>query len=134
MRWATEVGSRGGPVDHTGMAHCRAQAVTSPRRASPASRLVVIGLAVGALLRNQIVAVVAALVWLLVAEQLLLDALPGVGRWTPGGATYGLLQLGPAATRRGTLLDAPVGGLLLVGYTAAAVALALVVAPRRDVL
>jgi ABC-2 type transport system permease protein len=94
----------------------------------------VIGLAVGALLHNQIVAVVAALVWLLAAEQLLIDALPGVGQWTPGGATYGLLQLGPAITTSGTLLDAPIGGLLLVGYTAAALALALVVAPRRDVL
>jgi hypothetical protein len=93
-----------------------------------------IGLAVGALLRNQIVAVVAALVWLLAAEHLLIEALPEVERWTPGGATYALLQLGPAVTTRTTLLDAPIGGLLLVGYTAAAVALALIVAPRWDVL
>jgi hypothetical protein len=92
-----------------------------------------IGLAVGALLRNQIVAVVAALVWLLAAERLLIDALPEVERWTLAGASYALLQLGPI-TAGGTLLDAPVGGLLLLGYTAAAVVLALVVAPRRDVL
>jgi ABC-2 type transport system permease protein len=93
----------------------------------------VIGLAVGALLHHQVVAVVAALVWLLAAERLLVDALPGVARWTPGGATFGLLQLGPAMST-GTLLDAPIGGLFLVGYTAAAVAFALVVAPRRDIL
>jgi hypothetical protein len=93
-----------------------------------------IGLAIGALVRNQIVAVTAALVWLTAAEHLLIDALPQVERWTPGGATYALLQLGPAVAIRGTLLDAPIGGLLLVAYTTAAVALALVIAPRRDVL
>ncbi|MGZ8803450.1 MAG: hypothetical protein ACXWZL_12800, partial [Mycobacterium sp.] len=94
----------------------------------------VIGLAVGALLRSQILAVVASLVWVLAADRLLIDALPAIGRWTPGGATFGLLQLGPTVATSGTLLDAPIGGLLLVGYTAAAAALALIVAPRRDVL
>jgi ABC-2 type transport system permease protein len=94
----------------------------------------VIGLAVGALLRNQIVAMVVALVWLLPVEHLLIDALSRIGRWTLQGVTYGLLQLGPTITTRGTLLDAPIGGLLLAGYSAASVALALVVAPRRDVL
>jgi len=93
-----------------------------------------IGLAIGALVRNQVVAVTAALIWQTAAEHLLLDALPQVARWTPVGATYGLLQLGPIVTTQGTLLDAPIGGLLLVGYTAAAAALALVVAPRRDIL
>jgi ABC-type transport system involved in multi-copper enzyme maturation permease subunit len=93
----------------------------------------VIGLAVGALLRNQIVAVVAVLVWMLAAERLLIGALPAIGRWTPGGAASGLLQLGPTVTSE-TLLGPPVGALLLLGYTAAAVALAVVVAPRRDVL
>jgi ABC-2 type transport system permease protein len=93
----------------------------------------VTGLAVGVLLRNQIVALAASLVWLLAAEHLLIDALPSVERWTLWGATSGLLQLGPAGISTGTLLAAPIGGLLLVGYAAAAVALALVVAPRRDV-
>jgi ABC-2 type transport system permease protein len=93
-----------------------------------------IGLATGALVRNQIVAVTGALVWLTAGEHLLLDALPQVARWTLSGATYGLLQLGPIVTTRGTLLDAPIGGLLLAGYTAAAGAVALVIAPRRDVL
>jgi hypothetical protein len=74
------------------------------------------------------------LVWQLAAEHLLIAALPKVERWTPWGATSGLLQLGPAGISSGTLLAAPIGGLFLVGYTAAAAALALVVAPRRDVL
>ncbi len=93
-----------------------------------------VGLAVGALLRNQIVAVTLTLVWLTFGEHLLVAALPQVARWTPGGATNGLLQLGAVATTSGTLLNAPVGGLLLAGYTAAAVAAALVVTPRRDIL
>lgn len=94
----------------------------------------VFGLTLGALLRDQIVAVVAIVVWLGPAEHLLIDALPEVGRWTPGGATFGLLQIGPALSTPGTLLDAAVGGLLLLGYTITAAALALTVAPRRDVL
>jgi ABC-2 type transport system permease protein len=92
------------------------------------------GLALGALLRDQIVAVIATLVWLGPAEHLLIDALPDVGRWTPGGATFGVLQLGPAVTTHGTLLDAPVGGMLLLGYTVAVSGLAFTVTPRRDVL
>lgn len=93
-----------------------------------------IGLAVGALLRNQIVAVTLTLIWLTVGEHLLIEALPQVARWTPGGATDAVLQLGAEATTTGTLLKAPIGGLLLVGYTAAAVGLAMVITPRRDVL
>jgi ABC-2 type transport system permease protein len=92
-----------------------------------------IGLAVGALLRNQIVAVTATLVWLTAVEHLLLEVLPQVARWTIAGLTAGLLQLGAEATTSGTLLSAPVGGLVLVGYTAAAVLIALVIVPQRDV-
>lgn len=93
-----------------------------------------IGLAVGALVRNQIVAVTATLIWLTLVEHALVEALPLVPRWTPVGATAALLQLGAEATTSGTLLTAPIGGLLLTGYSAAAAAIALVVTPRRDVL
>lgn len=92
------------------------------------------GLAVGALFRNQIVAVTATLVWLSAGEHLLLEALPQVAQWTIAGVTAGLLQLGAEATTSGMLLSAPIGGLVLVGYTAAAAAVALAIAPRRDVL
>jgi ABC-2 type transport system permease protein len=94
----------------------------------------VIGVAVGALIRNQITAVVGVLVWMLAVEQIIIPSYPAVGRWLPGGATDALLQLGPAISLDGKLLSAPVGGLVLVGYTAAAVTLALLVTPRRDVL
>jgi ABC-type transport system involved in multi-copper enzyme maturation permease subunit len=94
----------------------------------------VIGVAVGALVPNQIAAVVGVLVWMLAVEQIVIPAFPAVGRWMPWGATSSLLQLGPSYGFDGQLLSAPTGGLVLVGYTAAAVALALLITPRRDVL
>jgi hypothetical protein len=75
-----------------------------------------IGVGVGALVRNQIAAVVAALVWTFVVEQLLVSLLPEVGRWTPGGAAAAVLQLGDLATTRGALLPVWAGALLLVAY------------------
>ena len=94
----------------------------------------VIGVAVGALVRNQVAAVVAVLVWMLAVEYLLLPALPSLGRWTPLGTTTALLQTGPSLGVSASLLAPPVAGLVLVGYTISAAAWAAVVAPRRDVL
>ena len=93
----------------------------------------VIGVAVGALVRNQIVAVVGVLVWMLAVEQIVISSFPAVGRWMPIGATFSLLQLGPASSLDGELLSSSIGGLVLLGYTAAAVALALLITPSRDV-
>lgn len=92
-----------------------------------------IGVAVGALVRNQIAAVVGALVWLLVAEQLFVALLPSIGRWTPGGATAGLLQLGSAATTHGDLLPAWAGAFVLLAYATIIGLLASAVTLRRDV-
>jgi ABC-2 type transport system permease protein len=94
----------------------------------------VIGVGVGALVRNQITAIVGVLVWMLAVEQLLTSSYPAVGRWMPEGAAVGLLQLGPAATTKGALLPAPASGIVLAGYTAVVSAFALVVTARRDVL
>jgi ABC-2 type transport system permease protein len=94
----------------------------------------VIGVSVGALVRNQIAAVVGALVWMLAVEQLVTSSYPTVGRWTPLGATFGLLQVGHAVTTKGQLLAAPAGGELLLGYAVVACALAFFFTPRRDVL
>jgi ABC-2 type transport system permease protein len=94
----------------------------------------VIGVGVGALVRNQITAIVGALVWMLLVEQLLTSSYPAVGRWMPEGAAFGMLQLGPAATTKGALLPAPVSGLVLAGYTVVVSVLALIVTARRDVL
>jgi len=93
-----------------------------------------IGVAIGALVRNQIAAVAGVLVWMLAVEQIVIPAFPAIGRWLPGGATDALLRLGPVFRLDGKLLSAPVAGLVLLGYTAAALTLALLVTPRRDVL
>ena len=94
----------------------------------------VIGVAVGALVRNQIVAVVGVLVWMTAIEFTVIPVFPAVGRWLPLGATSALYHLGPSLGLDGKLLSASVAGLVLVGYTAAAVVLALLITPKRDVL
>jgi ABC-2 type transport system permease protein len=93
----------------------------------------VIGVALGALVRNQIAGVVGLLVWMLAVEQIVIPALPVVGRWMPWGATSSLLQVGPSYGFDGELLSAPMGGLVLLGYTTAALVLAHRISPRRDV-
>lgn len=94
----------------------------------------VIGVAIGALLRNQITAVVAVLVWMLAIEQLVITSYPEVGRWMPGATTFVLLQMGPSIDPDGKLLPASAAAFLLAAYTAMAVVFALRLTPKRDVL
>jgi ABC-type transport system involved in multi-copper enzyme maturation permease subunit len=93
-----------------------------------------IGVALGALVRNQIVAVAGVLFWMMLVEQVLIPELPALGRWLPFGAMSALLQLDEAWGLGGELLSAAAGGLVFAGYTVAAVVLAVVVTPKRDVL
>jgi ABC-type transport system involved in multi-copper enzyme maturation permease subunit len=79
----------------------------------------VLGLALATVIRNHIAAIVGAVAWLFVVEQLLLGLYPSIGRWTPGGATAGALQLGRVATTRGALLPAWAAGLVLIAYAVA---------------
>jgi ABC-2 type transport system permease protein len=94
----------------------------------------VIGVALGALLRDQIVAVLVILIWMLVVEQIVIHDYPAVGRWMPGGATYALMQQGPANGLGDKLLSVPAAGVLLAAYVVLAVVLALRLTPKRDVL
>lgn len=91
-----------------------------------------IGIAVGALVRNQVAAVVGALAWTFVVEQLLVALLPDVGRWLPGGASAAVLSLGELATTRGELLPPWAGALVLVGYAVGLSLLAARLTLRRD--
>jgi ABC-2 type transport system permease protein len=91
----------------------------------------VVGVSVGALVRNQIAAILGALLWTLIVEGLLVAFLPAVGRWLPGGALRAVLQ--SQTLNGGKLL--PVWGASLVLF-AYAIALAVVAARttlRRDV-
>ncbi len=84
------------------------------------------------MVRNQIAAVVGALAWTFIAEQLLVALLPDVGRWTPGGASSAVLQLGELATTRGELLPVWGGAALLVAYALVLSLLATRLTLRRD--
>ncbi len=85
-----------------------------------------IGLGIGALVRNQVGAVVALCVWILLVESTSDTFVPGVGRVMPGGA--GLALAGNVDE-----LSAAVAVLLLVLYAAATAALGWVATVRRDI-
>jgi ABC-2 type transport system permease protein len=102
----------------------------------------VLGVAFGALLRNQITALVVVGGYLYFGETLLL-LIPGVNAvypFLPGGAgsaLTGFTFLTQAANQAGTttthLLSAPVGTLVLLGYVLVASILAFTAPLRRDV-
>ena len=87
-----------------------------------------IGLGIGALLRNQVATLVAIFLWLFFVENLLLDFVPGVGRFAPGAASAAI-----AGLDRETLLAPAFGALLLVLYATAIAAAGSIATLRRDV-
>lgn len=64
-----------------------------------------LGVAIGAVVRNQVAAIVGTLAWLVLVEQALFAAAPSIFRWLPGTASFALrrqpsddlLPVGPAA-------------------------------------
>jgi ABC-2 type transport system permease protein len=90
----------------------------------------VVGVAIGALLRNQIAAIVGALVWVLVIEALVINLLPDVGKWFPGGAASAMLQ---ANVPTGDLLPAWGGGLVFLAYGLVLAVAARLLTVRRDI-
>ncbi len=92
----------------------------------------VIGVGIGALLKNQVGAIVGGLVYLFVVEQVIrsIPATAGAYKWMPGGALEAL-----TATFEGPeLLEGWQGALLLLGYGLVAALLGTVLAVRRDVV
>jgi ABC-2 type transport system permease protein len=73
-----------------------------------------VGVGLGALVRNQVAAVVTALVWTSLLEGVAVMLLPDVGTWLPGGAVQALFGTGTPSG--GTLLAEWTGALLLVAY------------------
>ena len=89
-----------------------------------------VGVAVGALTRNTVFAVLASLAWLLVIEQSILQpALPSLARWFPASAAIAITN---SATARG-LLSMPAGAAVLTGYAVGFAALATILVSRADV-
>jgi ABC-type transport system involved in multi-copper enzyme maturation permease subunit len=95
--------------------------------AAAAALWAVIGLGIGALVRNQVAAIVFIFVWVQIVENLLVDSAPSVSRFMPG-------TLGQAITgqRIGTLHTPALGALLLAGYAAVVVAAGWRTTRQRD--
>jgi ABC-2 type transport system permease protein len=91
----------------------------------------VVGVAVGALVRDQIAAIIGGLLWTLVVEGLLVAFLPAVGQWLPTGALHATLQA--TAFNGGQLLPAWAGSLVLLGYGIGFAVLAARTTLRRDI-
>ena len=88
----------------------------------------VIGVGLGALLRDQRLALAAGPGWLLLVDSLAMSVVPGLGRLLPGGAVTSVLR-----SQTEDVLPAAVGALVLLAYALAfAVAGGLAIL-RRDV-
>jgi ABC-2 type transport system permease protein len=74
----------------------------------------ILGVALGTLIRNQVLAVAGALAWIAIVEHILVNLAPTIGRWLPAAAGQAIVR---------TPLDGlltPLGGVaLLIAYAAA---------------
>lgn len=87
----------------------------------------VLGVALGALARNQALAISGALAWLAVVEHTLVGLLPDVGRWLPAAAGQAIVR-----TPVGDLLAPPAGAAVLATYAVVIALAGLRVAATRD--
>ncbi len=88
-----------------------------------------LGVAVGALIRNQVAAVVGALAWLFILESTLIGLVPSVGRFTVSGATSSLLP----SMQIDDGLSQVAGGLVLLAWVLVLSAAAVLADRARDV-
>lgn len=87
----------------------------------------VLGVALGSLVRNQVVAVAGALAWLGIVEHTVVNLLPAVGRWLPAAAGQAIVR-----TPLDGLLPPVAGAVLLAAYASAIAATGLRVSVTRD--
>jgi ABC-2 type transport system permease protein len=89
-----------------------------------------LGVALGALTRNTVAAIIGALAWVGVIELALLQPLiPAVAKWLPTGASRALTSTGPGQPAH---LSTGVAALVLVGWGAAIAVLASRITLRRE--
>lgn len=95
------------------------------------------GVAVGALLRSQVMTITVTLVWLFIAENLIAGLFPTVGRWLPFQALNAVFLPGETRVMVPEGLMVPLDPLLalatVLAYVVAAVAAAAVLLRVRDV-
>ena len=90
------------------------------------SLFAVLGVAFGSLVRNQVVAIVSGLTFVLLLEQLLTQAGASIAEWLPGNA-------GAAVVRTpGEFLEPGAGAALLLAYALVIALAGVIVVTRRD--
>jgi ABC-2 type transport system permease protein len=101
------------------------------------SILGVVGVAIGSLIRNQLIAIVSSLVWLFVLEPLVLLVFADAGKWLPTGAITGMLAIEFESEALGVstadYLSPGLSALVLLGYGAVFTVIALVTSMKRDI-
>jgi ABC-2 type transport system permease protein len=92
-----------------------------------------LGVGMGALVRNQVFAIVALFAWVFVVEALTFQYLPQIGRYAPGAAGTAMTgdTVGDSSIQ---LLSAPAGAAVLAAYAAAFVLAGATAVARRDVV
>ncbi len=94
----------------------------------------ILGVAIGALITNQVAAVVITLVWIFVVEALLTVFVDWLGKWLPGGALNSILQATNTSGIGGTeALSVSAAALLLIAYTVVFAAAAVFTTNRKDI-
>ena len=87
-----------------------------------------LGVGLGAVVRNQVLAVVGLILWVMVVDSLLRGLVPDVGRFTPTAVSDSM-----TAGVADYLLAPVTGGLLLIGYVVVLVVAGTIRVARRDV-
>lgn len=88
----------------------------------------VLGVAIGALVRDQVLAVAGALAWIAVVEHIVVNLVPDVGRWLPAAAGQAIVR-----TPLDDLLSPVAGAAVLAVYAGAICVLGVRVTLERDV-
>jgi ABC-2 type transport system permease protein len=87
----------------------------------------ILGVALGVLIRNQVLAIAGALAWLAVVEHTLVTLVPDLGRWLPAAAGQAMVR-----TPLDDLLSPLAATAVLAAYAAAIAAAGVRVAATRD--
>jgi ABC-type transport system involved in multi-copper enzyme maturation permease subunit len=99
--------------------------------------LAIVGVAIGSLIRNQLIAIVSTLVWLFIVEPIILLLFVDAGKWLPTGAITGMLAIEFESATIGVdtsdYLTPGVATLVLLAYGAIFSLVALVTSMRRDI-
>lgn len=87
----------------------------------------ILGVAVGAIIRNQVLAVALALAWLAIVEHILVNLAPTIGRWLPAAAGQAIVR-----TPLDDLLSPAAGVVVLTAYAVVLALVGLRVVSTRD--